>query len=78
MLAIQSITSFGQALSDQRSTPFALLLHYLTTTQQKDISTVYRISYYRPHDYVLLDDITIKNLEIFASSYDHNTKHSLF
>ena len=78
MLHIQSVSSFWQALADQRSTPFALLLHYLTTTQQRDISTVYRISYYRPHDYVLLDDITIKNLELFNSSYDHNSQHSLF
>ena len=78
MLHIQSISSFGQALADQRSTPFALLLHYLTTTQQRDISTVYRISYYRPHDYVLLDDVTIKNLELFNSSYDHDSQYSLF
>ena len=78
MLHIQSVTSFGQALADQRSTPFALLLHYLTTTQQREISTVYRISYYRPHDYVLLDDVTIKNLELFKSSYDHDSQYSLF
>lgn len=78
MLHIQSITSFGSSLADERSTPFALLLHYLTTTQQRDISTVYRISYYRPHDYVLLDDVTIKNLELFHASYDHNSQYSLF
>lgn len=78
MLHIQSITSFGSSLADERSTPFALLLHYLTTTQQREISTVYRISYYRPHDYVLLDDVTIKNLELFHASYDHNSHYSLF
>ena len=78
MLHIQSITSFWQALSDQRSIPFSLLLHYLTTTQQREISTVYRISYYRPHDYVLLDEVTIKNLEIFNSSYNNDSQYSLF
>lgn len=78
MLHIQSLNSFGQALTDGRESPFALLLHYLTTTQQRDISTVYRISYYRPHEYVLLDNVTIKNLELFHASYDHDTQHSLF
>ena len=78
MLRIQSISSFGQALADHRAIAFALLLHYLHKTQQQDISTVYRISLYRPGDYVLLDDVTIKNLELFSSSYDQNSQYSLF
>lgn len=78
MLKIQSITSFWQSLADQRAIPFALLLHYLYTTQKQDISTVYRISTYRPGDYVLLDDVTIKNLELFSSSYDQDSQYSLF
>lgn len=78
MLRIQSTSSFGQALEDQREVVFALLLHYLHKTQQQDISTVYRISYYRPGDYVLMDDVTIKNLELFHSSYDQDSQCSLF
>ena len=78
MLRIQSTSSFGQALEDRREVVFALLLHYLHKTQQQDISTVYRISYYRPGDYVLLDDVTIKNLELFHSSYDQDSQYSLF
>lgn len=78
MLRIQSISSFGQALADHRAIAFALLLHYLYKTQQQDISTVYRISLYRPGDYVLLDDVTIKNLELFSSSYDQDSQYSLF
>lgn len=78
MLHIQSLSSFGQALSHSRDIPFALLLHYLYTTQQKDISTVYRVSRYRPGDFVLLDEVSIKNLELFQSSYDHSSQHSLF
>lgn len=78
MLRIQSIQSFGQALAEQRVVPFALLLHYLSTTQQQQISTVYRVSYYRPGDFVLLDDVSIKNLEIFASSYSQDEQYSLF
>ena len=78
MLKIQSITSFWQSLAEHRATPFALLLHYLSTTQKQEISTVYRISTYRPGDYVLLDDVTIKNLELFSSSYDQDSQYSLF
>ncbi|NCQ82910.1 hypothetical protein GW750_09305 [bacterium] len=55
----------------------SLLLHYLHATQQQDIR-VTRIHYQRPHDFVLLDDITIKNLEIFQSSYESSQKYSLF
>lgn len=78
MLKIQSINSFGQSLAEHRATSFALLLHYLHKTQQQDIRTVYRISFYRPGDYVLLDDVTIKNLELFHSSYDQDSQYSLF
>lgn len=78
MLNIQSLSSFGQALADARDIPFSLLLHYLHTTQQKDISTVYRVSRYRPHDFVLLDEVSIKNLELFQSSYDQSSQYSLF
>lgn len=78
MLQLQSLQSYGKALEEGRAISFGLLLNYLMTTQQQDISTVYRVRYYRPGDYVLLDDVTVKNLEIFRSSYDGSTKYSLF
>lgn len=78
VLKIQSLASFGKALSEKRVSAFALLLSYLITTQQKTITTIYRISYYNSEDYVILDEVTIKNLELFSSSYDHNAKYSLF
>lgn len=78
LLRVQSLASFGKALTEGRVIPFALLLSYLISTQQKTITTIYRVSYYHPDDYVLLDEVTMKNLELFASSYDHDQTYSLF
>lgn len=78
ILRVQSLASFGKALSDGRVAPFALLLSYLMTTQQSTITTIYRVSYYHSNDYVVLDEVTIKNLELFASSYDQDQTYSLF
>ena len=78
LLRVQSLASFGKALTDGRVIPFALLLSYLISTQQKTITTIYRVSYYHPDDYDLLDEVTMKNLELFASSYDHDQTYSLF
>jgi len=74
---VQTLQSFGKALEWGRDIAMSLLLHYLHATQQQDIR-VTRIHYQRPHDFVLLDDITIKNLEIFQSSYESSQKYSLF
>lgn len=38
---------------------------------------IYRISYHTQLGMVLMDDITIKNLELFTSSYETNEKYSL-
>lgn len=37
-----------------------------------------RVSFHGDEDYVYLDDTTIKNLEIFSSSYESTEKYSLF
>lgn len=36
------------------------------------------MSYYHQDDYVLLDEVTMKNLELFTSSYNQDTSYSLF
>jgi DNA mismatch repair ATPase MutS len=56
----------------------ALLLDYLRYTQKKRLTTIAKIGYHSSEGLVLMDDVTIKNLEIFASSYELNTKYSLF
>lgn len=75
---IQSLSSYGEALTKWRVYPTALLLHYIAQTQQSSNVAISRLSLYRPEDYVILDDMTIKNLEIFTSHYDHDHRVSLY
>jgi len=74
---IQSISSFGKALEDWRLGAITLLLNYIKNTQQKNLSNISRIGLHSNEKYILLDDITIKNLEIFTSSYEWSEKYSL-
>jgi len=74
---IQTIASFGQALEFGRLHAFSLLTNYLKNTQKSSLTNISKISLHQQNHKVLLDDITIKNLEIFASSYESNRKHSL-
>jgi len=74
---IQSISSYGKALEWWRLNAFALLLHYIKNTQKTNISNISKIWLHSQNKKVLLDNITIKNLEIFASSYEWLEKYSL-
>ncbi len=74
---IQTLASFGQALQWWRIWAFALLLHYIKDTQKDNLKNIIRVSHHTMKDRVLLDEITIKNLEIFSSNYEHNDKYSL-
>ena len=74
---IQTLSSFGQALEWWRLDAFALLLNYLKNTQKSNLHNIVRVSLHTMKDRVLLDNITIKNLEVFASSYENNEKYSL-
>ncbi len=74
---IQSTNSFWQALEEWRSKSFSLLLNYLKKTKKITLTNFVKVSFHTNSFNVLLDDITIKNLEIFKSMYDSNEKHSL-
>lgn len=75
---IQHVSSFGKALEDGRLWVMALLFHYLNHTQKSALKNISRISFHTQDKRVLLDDITIKNLELFSSSYEWSEKYSLF
>jgi DNA mismatch repair ATPase MutS len=49
---------------------FGLLLKYLSDTQKTNLKNIIKISLWTEEDKVYLDDITIRNLEIFKSSYE--------
>jgi DNA mismatch repair protein MutS len=74
---VQTIASFGQATANGRAQAIALLLNYIKHTQQGALKNICKISYHAQLGMVLLDDITIKNLELFSSSYEASEKYSL-
>jgi len=74
---VQSLASFGKALEEGRLQAMGLLLNYLTHTQKTQLTNVTRIALHAQDGLVLLDDVTIKNLEIFTSSYENSEKYSL-
>src|SRR3989338_2129285 len=74
---VQTLASFGKSLESGRLQAFALLLHYLQYTQKTTTIQVVRVSLSMHEKEVLLDEVTIKNLELFASSYENSEKYSL-
>ena len=62
--------------------PFAIqaagtLLAYLKDTQQSEMNYLRKIKIYRTNESMLLDDATIRNLELFFTSHDHSFEGSL-
>ncbi len=74
---IQNLGSYGQALESGRIDAFWLLLNYLKYTQKNNLNNIVRISFHSSKNHVLIDDITIKNLEIFYNNYENLEKYSL-
>jgi len=56
---------------------FSLLLHYLSYTQNSSTLFVSGVRFANDDGHMLLDDTTIKNLEILASSYESEERYSL-
>ena len=75
---VQTVASFGQALSQWREQAFALLAYYLHFTQKAPLHTLQYVRLHNTSDIVLMDDVTVKNLEIFHASYEHDARYSLF
>ena len=54
-----------------------MLFGYIQHTQQQELNNVVKISLHSSEGLVLLDEVTIKNLELFSSSYESNKKYSV-
>jgi len=78
MTWVQQITSYGKALEDGKLPTIALLLSYLNYTQKSSLTNITKISFHSQDTYLLLDEVTIKNLELLSSTYEGSEKHSLF
>lgn len=77
MMKVQSLVSFGRALGEGRLQAIGLLLHYISHTQKAQLTNIAKIGLHSQDGLVLLDEVTIKNLEIFSSSYENSEKYSL-
>ncbi|HBB04435.1 TPA: hypothetical protein DCZ39_06150 [Patescibacteria group bacterium] len=54
-----------------------LLLYYLNHTQKNFLTNITKISFHSQDTYLILDEVTIKNLEILSSTYEGSEKYSL-
>jgi DNA mismatch repair protein MutS len=77
LLCVATTQWFGIALGGGRKSAFALLLSYVDTTQ-KTVPLFFSVSHAHHADHMHIDHMTMKNLEIFAASYDNNKQHSLY
>lgn len=75
-LGVSSLVGFGDSLRQGRDIAIVTLFSYLQRTQDKIY--VRRLEYRQDYQRVALDALTIKNLELFQSSYQANKKQSLF
>lgn len=75
---VQTLSSYWKALDKWRKDAFSLLLNYIKNTQKTNLNNISKISFHGEKDLVLLDDITLKNLEIFSSNYENQEQYSLF
>lgn len=74
---VQHIASYGKALEEWRLETIAMLFYYLKHTQKLSLTNITKISFHSQDTYLILDEVTIKNLEILSSSYENSEKYSL-
>ncbi len=77
-LWVTNLSGFGKALEWWRISAAALLFNYFVSIQKRDVWAVHSLSRASSDQKVHLDAITIKNLELFASSYEGSQAHSLY
>jgi DNA mismatch repair protein MutS len=63
---VHSLDGFGLAGHDQAVSASGALLHYLKETQQGSLAHLDRISYYERRQWMMLDAVTARNLELVA------------
>lgn len=75
----QCLTLSGYGLKDKSPSVCSAggLLKYILDTQKRDLSHITSLEYYVISDYMVLDEATIKNLELFSSIQTNEKKGSL-
>jgi DNA mismatch repair protein MutS len=56
----------------------ALVLHYAEENQKKPLSHIRPLSFYQVQDFMVIDEVTKRNLELTQSLFEHGKRGSLF
>jgi DNA mismatch repair protein MutS len=56
----------------------AMVLHYAEENQKKPLSHIRPLSFYQVQDFMVIDEVTKKNLELTQSLFEHGKRGSLF
>lgn len=67
---VQSLKGFGVEELELGQIASGAILHYLETTENKNVQHIARMSRVQPDHYVWLDRFTIRNLELIHSPHD--------
>jgi DNA mismatch repair protein MutS len=67
---VQSLKGFGVEELDQAQIAAGAILHYLETTENKNLRHINKLSRLQPDRYVWLDRFTIRNLELLHSQHE--------
>jgi len=73
----KNLQSFGIENMELGIEAAGLLMAYLKDTQKSDLSHITKISTYNFADYMVLDEATIRNLELFQNNYTGEIQGSL-
>ncbi len=68
----------GLQRSPLASQAVAMVLHYAEENQKKPLSHIRSIVFYRVQDFMVIDEVAKKNLELTRSLFDQGKKGSLF
>jgi DNA mismatch repair protein MutS len=82
---LDTISSFNQKerISILQKAPFAaqavaMVLHYAEENQKKPLSHIRPLSFYQVHDFMVVDEVTKRNLELTQSLFEQGKRGSLF
>ncbi len=84
-LKFDAVPSFNEQERDsiQQRAPLAaqavaMVLHYAEENQKKTLSHIRPLSFYRVQDFMVVDEVTKKNLELTQSLFEQGKRGSLF
>jgi len=74
---IVSIDSLGVSGEDEIILSLGRLIHYVVETQKVDLPHIRNVKHYSPTDFMIIDDFTVRNLELSKTIMGDKRKGSL-